>query len=122
MVASAALGVTTLALVSFVALPAASAEAATPAAALSCRASMSNSSPKDYSTVYVDVATKSGASVKTVAHYRTTSTTHTGAASGGMARIKYYISRATPGYKVVVNVTVKAGTTAACSTSFTPVK
>jgi hypothetical protein len=110
-------------MVSFAALPTASAEAATPAAALSCRASMSNNSPKDYSTVYVDVTIRSAASVTTVAHYRTTSTTHTAIAnSAGTARVKYYISRATPGYKVVVDVTVKSGTTATCATNFTPVK
>ncbi|HYS39748.1 MAG TPA: hypothetical protein VEO01_29385 [Pseudonocardiaceae bacterium] len=39
----------------------------------------------------------------------------------GEADIQYYISRATPGYTVVVDITVTAnGATRSCSTSFTP--
>jgi len=91
---------------------------------LPCHASVSNSQPRDYTDVYVSVTTTASASVTTVAHYRTTSTKHTAKAnSHGKASIKYYISRATPGYKVVVSVRVTLGSRAGnCSTSFTPKK
>jgi hypothetical protein len=40
----------------------------------------------------------------------------------GRATIAYYIGGATPGYKVIVEVTASVGPrTAGCSTSFTPV-
>jgi hypothetical protein len=108
-----------------VATPAVSASAA-PAAAhtvkLPCRAWMSNSKPKDYSTIDVWVATTRGAAVTTVAHYRTTTTKHTGHAnSKGDAEIAYRISDATPGYKVNVSVSVAWGRSGgSCATSFTP--
>jgi hypothetical protein len=90
---------------------------------LSCSASVSNSSPADYTTVDIYVRTAPGASVTTVAHYKTThhrkSTT---ADSAGQATIAYYISGATPGYTVEVDVMVPAGSRSSrCSTSFTPV-
>ena len=104
----------------------ASAAPVTPSAArpLPCHASVSNSHPKDYTNVYVSVTTTASSSVTTVAHYRTTSTRHTAKAnSHGKASIRYYISRATPGYKVVVSVRVTLGSRAgSCSTSFTPKK
>ena len=92
------------------------------ASSLSCAASMSNASPPDYSTTDVIVHTAAGASVTTVAHYKSTNTTHNGAAdSSGVATIPYEISRATVGYTVEVGVTVSAaGAAATCSTSFTP--
>lgn len=104
------------------ALPAGAFAASTPAAKLSCRASMSNARPKDYTTTYVDVSTAARAHVKTVAHYKTTNTTHRGTAnSKGKADIPYYISGATPGYTVKVDVTVTLGKkSGSCSTSFTP--
>jgi len=108
-----------------VATPAVSASAA-PAAAhpvkLPCRAWMSNAKPKDYSTIDVWVATARDAAVTTVAHYKTTSTKHTGRAnSKGDAGIAYRISDATPGYKVNVSVSVTAGRSGgSCSTSFVP--
>jgi hypothetical protein len=89
---------------------------------LGCAASMSNGSPPQYSTTDVIVHTAPGADVVTVAHYRTKETQHQGVAdSGGTAEIPYYISGATVGYTVVVEVTVSsAGRSAGCSTSFTP--
>jgi len=92
------------------------------ASALRCKASMSNSRPKDYTSIYVNVGTVRSAGVTTVAHYRTTSTTHTGTANArGNASIRYYISGATPGYKVTVDVTVTSGRShGTCSTSFIP--
>lgn len=92
------------------------------AAALTCRATMSDSTPEQYSNVYVRVRTAAGANVRTVAHYRTTNTTRTGKANGaGKASIKYYISSATAGYRVYVDVTVsKDGASRSCSTSFVP--
>ena len=95
---------------------------AAPARPLACSATMSNSHPRDYTTTKVQVHTGNFASVKTVAHYRTTNTTHHGTAGRkGNVSIPYYISGATPGYKVKVSVTVRKGSrTGSCSTSFTP--
>jgi competence protein ComEC len=101
---------------------AAGATTVTPAAALRCHASMSNSRPKDYTTIYVNVGTVRYAGVTTVAHYKTVSRKHTGKANAkGNAKIGYYISGATPGYRVNVSVTVTSGRSrGACSTSFIP--
>jgi hypothetical protein len=90
--------------------------------ALSCSASMSNSHPSDYSTVDVDVRTAPGASVMATAHYKSTDTTHSSAANGfGTASVAFAISRATPGYTVQVDVSVRNGSgSGSCSTSFTP--
>jgi hypothetical protein len=101
---------------------AAVATTAAPAAVLRCHASMSNSRPKDYTTIYVNVGTIRYAGVTTVAHYKTVNTKHTGKANAeGNARIGYYISGATPGYRVNVNVTVTSGRSrGSCSTSFIP--
>jgi len=108
----------------FMAPPATAAVAmgAAPAAALRCHASMSNSRPKDYTTIYVDVGTVRYAGVTTVAHYKTVNRKHTGKANAeGNAKIGYYISGATPGYRVNVSVTVTSGSSrGTCSTSFTP--
>jgi hypothetical protein len=102
--------------------PALPAAAAVPMSGLACHATMSNYHPADYTTVTVRVRTAGLAKVTTVAHYRTTSTTHHGRAnSAGQAGIRYYISGATPGYKVKVSVTVRKGTRkGSCSTAFTP--
>jgi hypothetical protein len=109
----------------FAAIPAwtASAAVAAPASTpLPCHASMSNSHPADYTTTYVKVHTAGYASVTTVAHYRTTNHKKTGTAGkNGNASIGYYISRATPGYKVVVSVRVARGKrSGSCSTWFIP--
>jgi hypothetical protein len=97
---------------------------ATPVGAkpLPCSASVSNTHPADYTTVYVHVQTADRAKVVTVAHYKTTNHRKTGRASAsGRATIAYYISGATPGYKVKVSVSVsKNGRNGSCSTSFTP--
>lgn len=97
-----------------------SAPAAT--AALRCHASMSNSRPKDYTTIYVNVGTVRYANITTVAHYKTVNREHTGKANAeGNAKISYYISGATPGYRVKVSVTVTSGRSrGTCSTSFIP--
>lgn len=89
---------------------------------LTCHASVSDSTPKDYSTVTVRVKTVAKANVTTAAHYKSTTTTHHAkATSKGVATIKYEISGATPGYKVKVTVTVqKSGRKGACSTAFKP--
>ena len=101
---------------------AASTAPAAPAAALRCHASMSDSRPKDYTTIYVNVGTVRYAGVTTVAHYKTVNREHTGKANAeGNAKIGYYISGATPGYKVVVSVRVVRGDRSGnCSTSFIP--
>jgi len=106
------------------ALIAASPATAAPATALRCHASMSNSRPKDYTTIYVDVGTVRHAGVTTIAHYKTVSRKHTGEANAaGNAKIRYYISGATYGYQVKVSVTVTSGRSrGTCSTSFTPRK
>lgn len=94
----------------------------TPSPGLSCTASMSNSSPAQYTTDDVDVTTSPGAGVTATAHYKTTDTTHNGTAgSSGDATIPFSISGATIGFTVDVDVTVSLdGKSANCSTSFTP--
>ena len=98
------------------------APAAPAAAALPCQASMSNNHPADYTTTDVRVHTVGYASVTTIAHYRTTSHKKTGTAGvRGNATIDYYISGATPGYRVVVSVRVVHGNrSGSCSTWFIP--
>jgi hypothetical protein len=108
----------------FVASPATTAVATTtaPATALMCHASMSNSRPKDYTTIYVNVDSVRYAAITTVAHYKTVYRKHTGKANaGGDATIRYYISGATSGYRVTVSVMVTSGrSSGTCSTSFMP--
>jgi hypothetical protein len=89
---------------------------------LRCAAAVSDRSPADYSTVYVSVRTAPGASVTTVAHYKTTDNRKTTVADGGgKATVAYYISGATPGFTVSVDITATVhAQMAACSTSFTP--
>jgi hypothetical protein len=100
----------------------ATASAAPATTALPCSASMSNSRPADYTTTDVRVRTAAHAGVTTVAHYKTVNREHTGKANAkGQATIYYYISGATPGYKVVVSVRVTLGSRSGnCSTSFIP--
>lgn len=89
---------------------------------LPCHAAMSNSHPRDYTTVDVLVHTVSFAKVTTVAHYKTVNREHTGKTGvKGNASIAYHISGATPGFKVVVKVHVVKGTRSGnCSTWFIP--
>ena len=93
-----------------------------PAAALTCRAAMSNGRPYQFTTTNVIVTTAGGALAQATAHYLTTAVPEAGMASKqGVARIPYYISWSTPWYRVNVNVEVSQGSrTASCSTSFTP--
>jgi hypothetical protein len=91
--------------------------------ALSCSATVSNSSPADYTTVDVTVRTAAGATVTTVAHYKTTNHQLSAVAdASGVGTVAYYISGATPGFTVEVDVSAATGSrSASCSTSFTPV-
>jgi hypothetical protein len=93
-----------------------------PAASLRCHASMTNSHPADYTSTGVKVRTVPYAGIKTVAHYRTVNHPKHGTAnSRGRRTIWYYISGATPGYRVVVDVYVwRHRRKGSCSTSFTP--
>ena len=88
---------------------------------LPCSASMSNAHPAQNSTTNVLVKTAAAAAVTTIAHFKTTNTTHSAKAnSSGRATVPYRISRAARGYRVIVNITVKKGSAAgSCSTSFT---
>jgi hypothetical protein len=92
------------------------------AARLPCSARMSNASPVQNSRTDVLISTAVSAAVSTIAHYKTTNTTHTATADRlGRADVPYRISRATKGYRVVVTVTVRKGAAAgSCSTSFVP--
>ena len=116
----AALPAAALALALVGAVPA-SASAAKPKP-LPCAASMSNSRPADYTTTDVLVRTAGLAKVTTVAHYKTTNHKKTATAGkNGRVSVPYYISGATPGYKVKVIVNVsESGRSGSCSTSFTP--
>jgi hypothetical protein len=70
----------------------------------------------------VNVGTARYVGVTTVAHYKTVNRKHAGQANaGGNAKIGYYISGATPGYRVNVTVTVTSGSSrGTCATSFIP--
>jgi len=104
------------------AVTASAAAAASASAPLPCQASMSNSHPADYTTTDVRVHTAGYAAVTTIAHYKTTNHKKTGTAGiRGNATIGYYISGATPGYRVVVSVRVAHdGRSGSCSTWFIP--
>jgi hypothetical protein len=104
--------------------PTATAAVTAPAFGLSCRASMSNSKPKDRTTTYVNVSTAKNADVTAVAHFKTTNRTHSAKADAkGTAKIGYAVASATPGKPVKVDVTVTSGKSSkTCSTSFTPQK
>lgn len=93
------------------------------AAVLRCIASVSDPTPKQYSTVVIRVRTgKPRAFVRTVANYKTTKTVKRRKSNlQRRANVPYYISGATPGYRVKVNVRVsKNGRSKFCSTSFVP--
>jgi hypothetical protein len=87
-----------------------------------CHAKMTIARPKQYTTTYVVITSWADTDVTTTAHYRTTTTTHHGETnSRGKAHIRYYISGATVGHKVIVDVDVqKSGHHASCHTSFVP--
>jgi hypothetical protein len=70
-------------------------------------------------TVYVS-SDYPRSSASATAHYKTTDTTNESTTdSAGAASIAFRISSATPGFRVIIDVTV-AGTSR-CQTSFTPV-
>jgi hypothetical protein len=120
---SALIAAPAAAAIALTAAPAWASPTAAPASVrLPCQASMSNNHPRDYTTIYVRVHTASYAGVTTVAHYKTVNRKHTGRANArGNASIGYYISGATPGYKVVVSVhVVKGSRSGNCSTWFIP--
>ena len=100
----------------------AAADAAPTSKPLPCHASMSNAHPADYTTTDVNVKSVADVRITTVAHYRTVNTVHHGRANRrGKASIPYYISGATPGFRVKVDVTVKwPHRTGTCQTSFLP--
>ncbi len=102
--------------------PPASAGTASAVATLRCGASMTNRHPADYTDTGVKVHTAAYAHIKTVAHYKTVNHAKYAKANGhGRRTVWYYISGATPGYQVVVDVYVsKGGRHNSCSTSFTP--
>jgi hypothetical protein len=123
--AVAATAVTASLLTPALSLPALASPARPPAlsaAGLTCSASMTNSHPADYTSTGVKVGTAASADIETVAHYRTTThRKYATASSSGRRTVWYYISGATPGYRVVVDVYVsRDGRKASCSTSFIP--
>jgi hypothetical protein len=123
--ALAATPVAALALTAALSMPASaqSASGAVQAAArLTCSAAMTNSHPADYTSTGIKISTAAFAHIETVAHYKTVTHPKYGTASGsGKQTIKYYISGATPGYRVVVDIYVsRNGKKGSCSTSFTP--
>jgi hypothetical protein len=89
---------------------------------LACGAAMTNRHPRDFTSTGVKVRTVAFAHIRTVAHYRTVNhPKHGTASSRGRRTIWYYISGATPGYRVVVDVYVsRRGRTGRCQTWFTP--
>jgi endonuclease YncB( thermonuclease family) len=93
----------------------------TVAAATPCTATVSNASPTRNATVTVYISSEyPSSSSSATAHYKTTDTTNSSTTdTAGAANIPFRISSATPGYRVVIDVTV-AGTSH-CQTSFTPV-
>jgi hypothetical protein len=123
--ATAMAPVAAAALIAALSMPASASPARSAApqtASLSCSASMTNGHPADYTSTGVQVRTGAEAGIETVAHYKTTTHPKYGtASSSGRKTIWYYISGATPGYRVVVDVYVsRDGRKASCSTSFTP--
>jgi hypothetical protein len=91
------------------------------AAPSSCTATMSNSSPADYTDDTVNITSNvPDAPVVITKYYKTTTTTNSGETdSGGSASITFDDSGATLGYTVQVDVSINSGQ-ATCSTSFTP--
>jgi hypothetical protein len=88
---------------------------------LSCTASVSNARPYQNHEVLVFVSTRALSQIQTIAHYRTTDTIKTAVANAaGLGTTSYYISRATHGYRVIIEVSaVNNSRHASCSTSFT---
>jgi hypothetical protein len=92
------------------------------ASPLMCRAHMGDATPKQYTYDRVYVKSASFTKIRTVAHYKTTDTTKFGKTnSTGHGSTNYYISSATAGYRVWVDVWLtKGGRHGHCRTSFVP--
>jgi hypothetical protein len=114
--------VTALLVTAALSVPASASASATQAGRLICSASMTNNHPEDYTSTGVKVRTAAYADIETVAHYKTVTHPKYRSANGaGQQTVWYYISGATPGYRVVVDVYVsRDGNKGSCSTSFTP--
>jgi hypothetical protein len=95
---------------------------ATAATALTCRTEATPVQPVQYSHVDVEIRSAPSATATIVAHYKTTNNTHHAIIDGsGVGDTDYNISGATPGYRVVVNVTVHKGSQVGhCATYFIP--
>ena len=89
---------------------------------LPCTVSVSKEHPADYTYVGVRVRTAPGAQIRVVAHYRTVKHKATARAyADGRRTFRYWISDATPGYQVNVDVRVsQARRQGSCATWFTP--
>jgi hypothetical protein len=87
----------------------------------SCSASMARSSPSQYTDDTVNITSDvPNAPVLVTKHYRTTTSANSGETNAaGADSITFYISGATVGYTVQVDVSINNGQ-ASCSTSFTP--
>ena len=94
-----------------------------PPPVLTCRTSANPPNPKQNSNIDIIVTTLPGAIATGTFHYKTTSSKQSATAnSAGRADIVRSIGRAILGFRVVVNVVVsRAGKSASCVTSFTPV-
>jgi hypothetical protein len=99
--------------------PVPAAEAASP---LMCRAHMGDATPKQYTYDRVYVRSTRFVHFRTVAHYKTTDTTKFGKTNRrGRGSTNYYLSGATVGYRVYVDVWLsKNGRHGHCRTSFVP--
>jgi hypothetical protein len=112
-----------LAAAALIAAPGAGASATTPVRAIPCRGTMSNSTPQDFSKVFVLVHWLPHARVTTVAHFfNKVNVVHTGMTGPrGNAAIAYRVGAAKPGFTVVVDIHVVKGLrNGNCRTKFTP--
>jgi hypothetical protein len=92
------------------------------ATALACHAHMGDATPRQYTYDRVYVTSATFTHIRTVAHYKTTDTTKFARTnSTGHGSTNYYISSATAGYRVWVDVWLtKGGRHGHCRTSFVP--
>ncbi len=102
--------------------PPAAAGTSSAAAKLRCDASMTNRHPADYTSTGIKVHTAAHAHIRTVAHYKTVNhPKYATANANGRRTVWYYISGATPGYRVVVRrLRTHWQPSHSCATSFTP--
>jgi hypothetical protein len=87
-----------------------------------CRAHMQDATPKQYTYDRVYVRSAAFVHIRAVAHYKTSDTTKFGKTDRtGHGSARFYISGATPGYRVWVDVWLtKGGRHGHCRTSFVP--